>query len=284
MRRQANEAAGAPGWRLGLAEGRPVRLPQRFCLRTIGARRSGRTLALAALGEQTLAQGGAVLWMDGHLHPPIGATLRQQAQRHSVPFCTTDDSTDDPAVVAQLFARGGVGHCVPNRSHGELPVWRARTARMLRAIAARDLGASLGPILFVFNEIAGRYAGEALGLAGLPQRLRAAGHNLVFSDPEIAQEATDVAAYARQFLFHRVETAASCHYAQHVIGPWPAAPSFMGFAWGSPSYRSLEEDLRLLEWGHGIWYADGKSRLIRAEHPTSFARATGPLPLETGRH
>lgn len=283
-RRAAPEHTDEPGWRLGLAEGRPVRLPQRFCLRTVGAVRSGRTLALAALAEQTVAQGGAVLWVDGRVHPQIGATLRAQASRHGVPFCTTDDRTDDAQVVAQLFARGGVGHCVPTRSHHDLPVWRVRTQRMLRTIATRDLAASLGPILIVFNEIAGRYAGEALGLAGLPQRLRAAGHNLVFSDPEIAQEATDVAAYARQFLFHRVETAASCQYAQHVIGAWPAGPSFMGFAWGSPAYRSLAEDLHLLEWGQGIWYADGESRLIRAECPTGFARASGPLLVDPGRH
>ncbi|WP_454727719.1 MULTISPECIES: hypothetical protein [Cupriavidus] len=281
--RQRHPAAPADLLQVGTAEQAGVWLPPRCCLRTLGAVGTGRTLVLASLAEQTLAQGGAVLWADGRVHPQIGATLRESAARLGQNYVTTGLANDDAQVVRQLLTRGGVGHCVPGSAHEDPRQWRARIHQLLREIGHGNLAGCLGPVLFVFNEIAMRYPGEPLGLGGLAGRLRAAGHSMVFSDRELAQDATDVAAHARQFLFHRVETPGSLAYAAHVIGPWPAVPRFLGLSWGTPAYRRLDEDLSLLDAGRAIWHADGESRLIRATRPAGFA---GPRRVlgEPGRH
>lgn len=288
--RDAHEALPAqrhrPTYLIGHAGSEAIAVSGTLFLRTFGAIGSGRTIALAGLAEQSLARGGAVLWVDADLHPNIGATLRTLAMRYDLPYADTGVDRGDADVVRAFLARGGIGHCVPPKRRPGAGEIRTRVASVLAALAALAGRQTPGPSLLIFNEVAAAFDGRAAGLGALPAQLRSGGHGFVFSDVAVRAEALDVQAHVQQYLLHRTDDAKTRELALSVIAQWPPLPRSR-FGW--PGHRvargnaPLLEDLPLLDSGYGIYHAKGCSVLVKAARP--MATHTGAdLPFVIGRH
>lgn len=247
-------------------------------LRSLGETGSGRSMAIMGLAEQMLAGGGAVLWIDSGNHPRVARALQKLADRHLVNYAASNESSrGDQAAIANLMALGGIGHCVPgNDIPSGMPkdkYTRMRLGNILRTLGSCELKGlgKVPPTLIVFNQIVGAFEGRALGLGSLPAKLRGGGHSFVFSDTAILNDALDVSAHVRQYLFHRMPYAhalrlvkalrPACRQAQEQVSAF-FAPS------EGDADEVLAQQIAQLVDEYAVYCANGDWRVLRSAAPS----------------
>ncbi|WP_199032181.1 hypothetical protein [Ralstonia sp. ASV6] len=205
------------------------------------------------------------------------------AARQRVQYArTTDFLRGDEAVVETITTRGGIGHCVPERDAAESghlqQLTRLRMAGVLHALTERA-SASAHSLLIIFNQTVAAYEGRAIGLGGLPARLRSVGHSVIFSDTSIGNDALDVAAQARQFLFHRLEGEQPTRLATSMVpGVAPALRAAADWR-GIDGAEAMAKQIPLLVDEYGVFCADGHWTLIKTATPSLYGtRAATATP------
>ncbi|MBA9846707.1 hypothetical protein DEE93_17310 [Ralstonia pickettii] len=256
----------------------PISAGRPLFLRSLGETGSGRSMAIMGLAEQMLAGGGAVLWIDSGNHPRVARALQKLADRYFVNYASSNEfSRGDQAAIANLMALGGIGHCVPEDDlRPEMPkdkYTRTRLGNILRTLGACELKGlgKVPPTLIVFNQIVGAFEGRAMGLSNLPAKLRIGGHSFVFSDTAVLNDALDVAAHVRQYLFHRMPYAhalrlvkalrPACKQAQAQVSAF-FAPS------GADADEVLAQQISQLVDEYVVYCANGDWTLLRSAAPS----------------